>query len=101
MNITLTSTFHTNLSVSFSRIKLGYNVRKLRGARSNYCLDYSNNNSHVCGCGFPCSRTKWELPETYEVREIGECGPKGVIPGRGYIMIEIAEKDNTDAPAIY
>jgi len=101
MKITLTSTFHSNLSVSFSGVKIGPNVRKLIGPRSKYCLDYSSENSHVCGCGFPCSRAKWDMPENYEVREIGECGPEGVIPGRGYIMFEIAERDNTEAPACY
>lgn len=93
MKITIKSAFHDNLSVSFSGCKVGYNVRKLKGKRSNYCLDYSNSNSHVCGCGFPCSNVKFEMGEGNWINGIGECGENGEIGGRGFIMFELREKD--------
>jgi hypothetical protein len=90
MKATATSEFHGNLSVTFTGLKEGINIRKLRGPRSNYCLDCSSSNSHVCGCGFPLSRTRWELPEdVYLLRHAEECGPNGENYGRGYICIEL------------
>lgn len=92
MKAIATSQFHGNLSVTFTGLKEGVNIRKLRGPRSNYCLDYSNNNSHVCGCGFPLSRTAWELPEGwYLSRHATECGSSGEEYGRGSIRIELVK----------
>ena len=53
MKITATSKFHGTLSTTFTGCKEGINIRRLRGPRSKYCLDYSHTNSHVCGCGYP------------------------------------------------
>ena len=92
MKITITSTFHDGLTpLVFTGCKEGINIRRLRGPRSRYCLDYSNSNSHVCGCGFPCSFAKWDAGEAWEVpspRRV-ECGPQGEEYGRGYVRFEI------------
>jgi len=89
MKITATSEFHGTLSVSFAGCKEGINIRRLRGPRSNYCLDYSHANSHVCGCGYPVSRTIWDAGDTYGVENVSECGPDGDFQGRGYIRFEV------------
>ena len=90
MRITATSTFHGTLSITFTGCKEGINIRRLRGPRSRYCLDYSSSNSHVCGCGFPLSRTAWDGGEKWgvEVRP-GECGPRGEEYGRGYVCFRV------------
>ncbi|MDX9893867.1 MAG: hypothetical protein RBS34_00375 [Desulfofustis sp.] len=93
MKITAQSEFHPTLSVTFSGLKAGANVRRLRGPRSRYCLDYSSNNTHVCGCGFPVSRTKWPVPEDWRVLNVWECGQNGEEYGRGYIRIELIQVD--------
>lgn len=89
MKITARSTFHPSLSVSFTGCKEGLNVRRLRGPRSRYCLDYSHTNSHVCGCGYPVSRTSWDAGEKYGVENISECGADGDCYGSGYIRFEV------------
>ena len=89
MKITATSTFHGTLSTTFTGCKEGINIRRLRGPRSKYCLDYSNSNSHVCGCGYPVSRTSWDAGEKFGVANVAECGADGDEYGRGYIRFEI------------
>ena len=89
MKITARSTFHPSLSVSFTGCKEGLNVRRLRGPRSKYCLDYSHTNSHVCGCGYPVSRTSWDAGEKFGVFNVAECGADGDCYGRGYIRFEL------------
>ena len=86
------SDFHRGLAVTFTGLQAGVNIRKLRGPRSRYCLDYSNN-SHVCGCGFPVTRTTWNVPEGWRVLDVWECGPKGEEYGRGYIRIKLIQVD--------
>jgi hypothetical protein len=93
MKVTAQSEFHPNLSVTFSGLEVGTNIRRLRGPRSRYCLDYSSNNTHVCGCGFPVGRTKWHLPEDWRVLNVWECGPSGDEYGRGYIRIDLIKVD--------
>lgn len=93
MKVTAQSEFHPNLSVTFSGLEVGANIRRLRGPRSRYCLDYSSNNTHVCGCGFPVGRTKWHLPEGWRVLNVCECGPKGEEYGQGYIRIDLIQVD--------
>ena len=87
MKITATSTFH-GLSTTFSGCKEGVNVRRLRGPRSKYCLDYSHTNSHGCGCGYPVSRTSWDAG-WFDVTNVSECGADGDVYGRGYIRFEL------------
>lgn len=90
MRITATSTFHGSLCrVVFSGCKEGVNVRRLRGPRSNYCLDYRHDNTHVCGCGYPVSRTSWYAGEGFAVSGVGECGPNGDFGGRGYVSFRV------------
>lgn len=93
MKIKGKSEFHgSQMSVSFSGLKEGRNVRKLRGPREKYCLDYSQQNSHVCGCGYPVARTAWETPPGFEVTEAREIGdPNSDAPeyGKGWIEITI------------
>ena len=89
MRITATSKFHNTLQCTFTGCKEGVNIRRLRGPRSKYCLDYSNSNSHVCGCGYPVSRTLWDAGEKYGVENISECGPDGDCYGRGYIRFKV------------
>lgn len=88
MKATAQSEFHPNLSVTFSGLEVGTNIRRLRGPRSRYCL-----NTQACGCGFPVGRTKWNLPEGWQVLNVWECGPKGEEYGRGYIRIELIQVD--------
>jgi hypothetical protein len=92
MKITITSTFHDGMKpITFRRCEPGVNIRRLRGTRSRYCMDYSNKNLHVCGCGFPRFYAKWDAGEGWEVpapRRV-ECGPRGEEYGRGYIRFEI------------
>jgi len=94
MKITAKSTFHKcdSLEISFSGCKPGLNIRRLRGPRARYCMDYEpGNNTHVCGCGFPLSSTNWELPAGWEMDyedPIRECGPDGS-DGRGYIRFVV------------
>ena len=89
MKITATSEFHgMMMSITFRGCKEGANVRRLRGPRSRYCLDYSNSNSHVCGCGYPVSRTSWDAGDEFGVANVAECGADGDI-GRGYIRFDI------------
>lgn len=88
MKVTARSTFHPELSVSFTGCKEGLNIRRLRGPRSRYCLDYSHTNSHVCGCGYPVSRTSWDAGK-FGVENVAECGADGDIYGRGYIQFEL------------
>ena len=91
MKITATSTFHESLSTTFIGCKEGINIRKLRGSRAKYCLDYSSSNTHVCGCGFPVRHAAWEAPEGFEVSEQTECGPSGdeYEYGKGYIKFRV------------
>ena len=93
MKATAYSEFHGDqMRVSFTGLEIGENIRKLLGPRSNYCMDYSNNNSHVCGCGYPIGRTRWELPEGYLLRtDPEECGADGGEYGHGYIKINIVK----------
>ena len=91
MKVTAQSEFHPGLQVTFTGLVDGVNIRQLRGPRSRYCLDYSSNNTHVCGCGFPVTRTKWHLPEDWRVLNVWECGPKGEEYGRGYIRIDLIQ----------
>ena len=92
MKATAKSDFHPGLQITFTGLEEGVNIRQLRGKRDRYCLDYSNNNSHACGCGFPTRRTTWSLPDgCYIVREAEECGLGGKEYGRGYLRIEIAQ----------
>ena len=93
MKITATSEFHDTLSVSFSGCKEGLNVRRLRGPRSRYCLDYSISNSHVCGCGYPVSLTRWDAGDKWGVSNVAECGADGDEYGRGYIRFEIYDAE--------
>ena len=88
MKITANSTFHPSLSVSFTGCREGLNIRRLRGPRSKYCLDYSHTNSHVCGCGYPVSRTSWDAGK-FGVENVAECGADGDIYGRGYIRFTV------------
>jgi len=104
MKITATSEFHGTLSTTFVGCKEGVNVKRLRGPRSKYCLDYSNSNSHVCGCGYPVSRTSWEAGK-YGVENVSECGKDGDGYGRGYLRFTVydaveraaAEKEANEA----
>jgi hypothetical protein len=89
MKITATSQFHGSLSVSFAGCTEGINIKRLRGPRSKYCLDYSHTNSQVCGCGYPVSRTSWEAGDKFGVMNVCECGSDGDVQGRGYIRFEI------------
>jgi hypothetical protein len=89
MKIKGSSDFHRGLSVTFTGIKAGVNIRKLRGKRSRYCLDYSSSNSHVCGCGFPVGRTSWECPNGYVIESVHTCDWAGGYYGRGYLSIVI------------
>jgi len=93
MRITATSTFHGTLSTTFTGCKEGLNIRRLRGPRSKYCLDYSDSNSHVCGCGYPVSRTSWDAGEGWGVENVRECGADGDVYGRGYIRFEIYDAE--------
>lgn len=88
MKITATSTFHGTLSTTFTGCKEGLNIKRLRGPRSKYCLDYSNSNSHVCGCGYPVSRTSWEAGK-YGVENVSECGSDGDAYGKGYLRFTV------------
>jgi len=89
MKITATSDFHRTLSTTFTGCHEGLNVRRLRGPRAKYCLDYSHTNSHVCGCGYPVSWTSWDAGENFGVTNVSECGADGDEYGRGYIRFEI------------
>ncbi|OQA09844.1 MAG: hypothetical protein BWY66_00383 [bacterium ADurb.Bin374] len=89
MKVTATSSFHTTLSVSFTGCKEGVNVRRLKGPRAKYCLDYNSANTHVCGCGYPVSRTSWDAGEKFGVAGVAECGANGDPYGSGYIRFEI------------
>lgn len=95
MKVTANSTFHGNYSVSF-RLKEGWNIRRIK-KRATYCLDYSHNNSHVCGCGFPTAYTKWECPDGYHVEEVFEGGRDDMQWGKGYLYIYMAP-DEIDIP---
>ena len=92
MKITATSKFHGTLSTTFTGCKEGINIRRLRGPRSRYCLDYSHG-SHVCGCGYPVSHTIWDAGDKFEVENVAECGADGDIYGRGYIRFEVYDAD--------
>lgn len=95
MRITATSQFHSSaLSVTFTGCVEGINIRRLRGPRSKYCLDYSNSNSYVCGCGFPVDRTDWDAGEKYGVEGVGECGADGDIWGKGYIRFHVYDAES-------
>ena len=90
MKIKATSDFHDGMmSTTFRGCKEGVNVRRLRGPRSRYCLDYSISNSHVCGCGYPVSLTIWDAGDKWGVSNVSECGADGDVYGRGYIRFEI------------
>lgn len=92
MKITINSTFHDGMApIVFVGCKEGINIRRLRGQRSRYCLDYSNTNSHVCGCGYPIAFAEWDAGEAWEVLSTTrrECGPEGDEYGRGYISFEV------------
>jgi len=88
MRVTATSTFHGSLSVVFNNCHEGVNIRRLRGPRTKYCLDYSHANSHVCGCGYPCARTNWDAGQRFGVEGVAECGRDGG-QGRGYIAFNV------------
>lgn len=90
MKITGKSTFHHGVQITLIGVTEGINIKKLRGPRNRYCLDYSNNNSHVCGCGFPVARIEWEIPEGYKMKSPPcECGVDGNCYKTGYIVFEI------------
>ena len=90
MRVTARSTFHgSTLSTTFVGCKKGINIRRLRGPRSRYCLDYSHTNTHVCGCGYPVSWASWDAGENFDVVNVSECGADGDIYGRGYIRFEV------------
>ena len=91
-NITITaySHFHGDgVHVTFGRCREGLNIRRLRGPRSQYCLDYSNANSHVCGCDFPITANWEDASGRWQAEDIHECGPDGDAYGRGYIRFVI------------
>ena len=95
-NITITaySHFHGDgVNVTFTRCRKGLNIRRLRGPRRNYCLDYSNTNSHVCGCGFPITATWRDSTGRWAAEHISECGPDGDACGRGYIRFHVYDAD--------
>ena len=95
MKITATSTFHGNeTGISFVGCEEGINTRQLKGPRAKYCRDYSNNNSHVCGCGYPIGNTDWEADEGFEVIEQGECGKDGDIYGTGFIKFRVINSES-------
>lgn len=96
MKITATSTFHDTLSTTFQGCVEGINIRRLRGPRSNYCLDYSHTNSHVCGCGYPISSTTWEAGK-FGVGEVSECGADGDCYGRGYLRFTVFDAEAREA----
>jgi hypothetical protein len=52
-------------------------------------LDYSNSNSHVCGCGYPVYLTIWDAGENFGVENVAECGADGDCYGSGYIRFEL------------
>ena len=66
MKATAHSDFHENLEATFINLVRGANYRKLKN-RSKFCRDYSANNEHVCGCGFPIQRTTWRTKEGFSV----------------------------------
>jgi hypothetical protein len=95
-NITITawSHFHGDgLNVTFKKCRKGVNIRRLRGPRSKYCLDYSNTNTHVCGCGFPINATWEDKSGRWQAEHITECGPDGDEYGRGYIRFSIFDAE--------
>jgi hypothetical protein len=95
MKITATSQFHGTLSVSFVGCKEGINIRRLRGPRSRFCLDYTNSNSHVCGCGYPVSRTAWDAGEKYGVEGVEELE-------NGYIRFRVYDAEaRAEAERVY
>lgn len=87
------SKFHQSIRVVFTELQVGTNYKKLKGPRSNYCLDYNNSNNHVCGCGFPISQTDWKLPDGFILRqppiEVGNPKGENTDYGRGWIKIDI------------
>jgi hypothetical protein len=90
------STFHPIFGVTFIGLEVGVNYRKLKGPRSDYCLDY--NGCHgACGCGYPVYFTEWELPEGYKLaetpREVGNPASTDMHYGKGWIEIIIAKED--------
>jgi len=90
MLITLRSTFHAALDPIRYRVEVGDNIRRLRGARARYCLDYrQGSRTNVCGCGWPCRRTRAESPAGVAVTNIEECGPDGDRYGRGFVRITV------------
>lgn len=93
MKITATSEFHGTLSTTFTGCIEGINIKRLRGPRSKYCLDYSNSNSHVCGCGYPVSRTAWDAGERFGVANVSECGVDGDGYGKGYIRFTVYDAE--------
>ena len=95
IKITAYSHFHgEGINVTFARCRKGLNIRRLRGPRSRYCLDYSNTNSHVCGCDFPVTATWTDATGRWQAEDISECGPDGSPYGRGYIRFEIYDADD-------
>ncbi len=95
-NITITaySHFHGDgVHVTFARCRKGLNIRRLRGPRRNYCLDYSHENSHVCGCGFPATATWRDSTGRWSAEDITTCGPDGDVYGRGYIRFKIYDAE--------
>lgn len=98
MKITATSTFHgEGMSVNFTGCTEGINIRKLRGPRSKYCLDYSSN-SHTCGCGFPINNTSWSAPEGFGVDSpYTECWPNGEEYGKGYVAFRVYDGKSRNA----
>ena len=95
-NITITACSHFHgdgVNVTFTRCRKGLNIRRLRGPRRNYCLDYSNTNSHVCGCGFPINATWRDSTGRWEAEHISECGPDGDEYGRGYIRFRVFDAE--------
>ncbi len=86
--LTLKSEFHPGVMATFRGLVPGINIRKIRN-RGKYCMDYSNNNSHVCGCGYPLSRTDQIASDGSDLLEFRECGADGEEYGRGYFFIKI------------
>ena len=92
MKATAQSMFHPALSVTFIDLKVGVNYRKLKGPRSDYCLDRLG-----CNCGYPTYSTDWELPEGYTLAERPrEVGNSASTYGKGWIEIIIAKEDQED-----
>jgi hypothetical protein len=97
MRVTATSTFHEMTEVSFVGCVEGRNIKRLRGKRDAYCLDYKND-GRKCGCNFPVNFTRWKIAATSmsEIYNVYECNRDGSPTGRGYISFFIAQRNDRD-----